>query len=227
MPQVPAPSLQLRQQWMSTAARQASPGTLQKTVTSYKGTVVWESAAPVRAALKTKLPDGFDGQYVLGVTGVPLTKSDSKGALRKDPPIDHAARKGKQQPLESAGRAGRYHQRHRLPVRLLARSAGAFQGRKGSRLQHPHGQTGGVHLPEVQSERPCSITANWRSKPCAELLLAILFRCAAVRRRFVPLHFLPPQRRNRSLLRAHSERRGATWTPLNGNQPWVKPGEPG
>src|SRR6266702_3681304 len=39
-----------------------------KTVTTYKGTVVWESAAPVRAAMQTKLPDGFAGQYVLGMS---------------------------------------------------------------------------------------------------------------------------------------------------------------
>ena len=50
-----------------------------KTVTTYKGTVVWESAAPVRAALKTKLPDGFEGQYVLGVSGVPLAKVGFQG----------------------------------------------------------------------------------------------------------------------------------------------------
>jgi hypothetical protein len=50
-------------------------------VTNLKGTVVWESAAPVRAALKTKLPDGFEGQYVLGMSGVPLAKTDSKAAL--------------------------------------------------------------------------------------------------------------------------------------------------
>ena len=52
-----------------------------KTVTTYKGTVVWESAAPVRAALKTKLPDEFEGQYVLGLSGVPLAKSESKSAI--------------------------------------------------------------------------------------------------------------------------------------------------
>jgi hypothetical protein len=52
-----------------------------KTVTTYKGTVVWESAAPVRAALKSKLPDEFEGQYVLGVSGVPLAKSESKNAV--------------------------------------------------------------------------------------------------------------------------------------------------
>ena len=71
-----------------------------KTVTTYKGTVVWESAAPVRAALKTKLPEGFEGQYVLGVTGVPLAKSDSKNALNRIRQVTTLSAKGKQ-PLEA------------------------------------------------------------------------------------------------------------------------------
>jgi len=54
-----------------------------KTVTTYTGQIVWESAAPVRAALKTKLPEGFEGQYVIGISGVPLAKSEGKGALDK------------------------------------------------------------------------------------------------------------------------------------------------
>ncbi len=73
-----------------------------KTVTTYKGTVVWESAAPVRSALKTKLPDGFDGQYVIGVTGVPLAKSDSKGAMDRLRQVTTLQTKNSQ-PLEAAG----------------------------------------------------------------------------------------------------------------------------
>jgi hypothetical protein len=73
-----------------------------KTVTTYKGTVVWESAAPVRSALKTKLPDEFDGQYVLGVTGVPLAKSDSKGAIDRLRQVTTLQTKNRQ-PLEAAG----------------------------------------------------------------------------------------------------------------------------
>jgi hypothetical protein len=73
-----------------------------RTVTTYKGTVVWESAAPVRAALKTKLPDGFEGQYVLGVSGVALTKSDSKNALDRIRQVTTLQCKGKD-PLEPAG----------------------------------------------------------------------------------------------------------------------------
>jgi hypothetical protein len=52
-----------------------------KVVTDYKGSVVWESAQVIRDAAKTPLPDGFEGQYVLSVTGVPLTKSSSQNAL--------------------------------------------------------------------------------------------------------------------------------------------------
>jgi hypothetical protein len=73
-----------------------------KSVTTYQGTVVWESAAPVRAALKTKLPDGFEGQYVLGVTGLPLAKSDSKNALDRLRQVTTLTARGKQV-LEPAG----------------------------------------------------------------------------------------------------------------------------
>lgn len=72
-----------------------------KIVTTYKATVLWESATPVRAALKTKLPDGFEGQYVVGVSGVPLAKSEGKGAmdrLRQGSTLEIKNR----QPLEAA-----------------------------------------------------------------------------------------------------------------------------
>ena len=73
-----------------------------RTVTSYKGTVVWASAGPVRAALGTRLPDGFEGQYVLGVSGVPLARSESKGALDRLRQITTLQTKNRQ-PLEAAG----------------------------------------------------------------------------------------------------------------------------
>ena len=78
-----------------------SPST--KTVTTYKGTVVWGSAAPIRAALKTKLPDEFEGQYALSVSGVPLAKSQSTGAIDRLRQITTLQTKNGQ-PLE-AGRA--------------------------------------------------------------------------------------------------------------------------
>jgi len=38
----------------------------------YQGTVRWESAAPILAALKAPLPDGFEGRYVISVNGFPM-----------------------------------------------------------------------------------------------------------------------------------------------------------
>jgi hypothetical protein len=39
---------------------------------SYKGVVRWESATPVRDALKEPLPEGFENMYVISVGGIPL-----------------------------------------------------------------------------------------------------------------------------------------------------------
>ena len=47
----------------------------ERTVTTYHGTVAWESAAPVRAADKTPLPQEFAGMYVLSVGGLALGSS--------------------------------------------------------------------------------------------------------------------------------------------------------
>ena len=62
----------------STRLPKSSPS---KTVTTYKGTVVWESAKVIRDAVKWDLPPGFEGQYVLSVTGIPLAKSSSRNAM--------------------------------------------------------------------------------------------------------------------------------------------------
>jgi hypothetical protein len=42
------------------------------TAVSYKATVRWESAKPIQAALKTPLPEGLAGAYVISVSGVPI-----------------------------------------------------------------------------------------------------------------------------------------------------------
>jgi hypothetical protein len=89
------------------APRSRMPGSTPKapstrTVTTYQGTVVWESAAPIRAALKTNLPEGFDGQYVLGMSGVPLAKSESQGAIDRLRQITTLQTRNRQ-PLEAAG----------------------------------------------------------------------------------------------------------------------------
>jgi hypothetical protein len=39
---------------------------------SYKGVIRWESARPVRDALKEPLPEGFENMYVISVGGIPL-----------------------------------------------------------------------------------------------------------------------------------------------------------
>ena len=49
-----------------------------KAILSYTGTLLWESARPVRDALKTALPEDFDGLYVLSVSGVPLVKAKAQ-----------------------------------------------------------------------------------------------------------------------------------------------------
>jgi hypothetical protein len=72
-----------------------------KTVTEYKGTVIWESAPTVRAALKTSLPEAFAGQIVLGMTGVPLTRLDSPGAMDRLRQLTTLTRKD-HPPLEAA-----------------------------------------------------------------------------------------------------------------------------
>jgi hypothetical protein len=41
---------------------------------SYKATVRWESAKPVQEALKTPLPEGLAGAYVISVSGVPVVQ---------------------------------------------------------------------------------------------------------------------------------------------------------
>jgi hypothetical protein len=47
--------------------------------TAFRGTVRWESAGPIRDALKSPLPDDFDGRFVIAVTGIPLLDSRSHG----------------------------------------------------------------------------------------------------------------------------------------------------
>lgn len=44
----------------------------------YQGTVRWESAAPIAAALKAPLPGGFEGRYVISVNGFPATEGQSR-----------------------------------------------------------------------------------------------------------------------------------------------------
>lgn len=57
---------------------------------AFHGTVRWDSALPIRDALKSPLPDIFDGHYVLAVSGIPLLDNrgpDSGDA--DDDPLDN------------------------------------------------------------------------------------------------------------------------------------------
>jgi hypothetical protein len=66
----------------------------------YQGTVRWESAEPVLAALKAPLPDGFEGRYVLSVNGFPMTASrfQTRTGENEDP---DTARRSRQDDLET------------------------------------------------------------------------------------------------------------------------------
>jgi len=72
-----------------------------KTTTKYTGTVLWESAKVIRDAAKSPLPDGFDNQYVLSVTGIPLAKTSSRTALDTVRQVTFLTVKG-HDPLEAA-----------------------------------------------------------------------------------------------------------------------------
>lgn len=47
-----------------------------------KGVITWESARPIREALKTRLPRVFSNSYVIGVDGIPLGNAPSADYLR-------------------------------------------------------------------------------------------------------------------------------------------------
>jgi hypothetical protein len=70
-----------------------------RVVASLKGTVVWESAKPVRLAVKDALADEFAGMYVLSLSGVPV--GSGKGAPEKVRAATSLHLKG-HDPLEAA-----------------------------------------------------------------------------------------------------------------------------
>jgi hypothetical protein len=51
---------------------------------SYKGIVRWESAQPVRDALKESLPEGFANHYVISVGGIPLNAGSRTRSQSQD-----------------------------------------------------------------------------------------------------------------------------------------------
>jgi hypothetical protein len=58
----------------------------------YQGTVRWESAAPILAALKAPLPDGFEGRYVISVNGFPAMPGRSQTRTGEDETPDSSRR---------------------------------------------------------------------------------------------------------------------------------------
>jgi hypothetical protein len=60
--------------------RQGGPGGM----SSYKGTVRWESAQPILQATKSTLPDVFANHYVIAVTGIPLLNSRMRRSRTED-----------------------------------------------------------------------------------------------------------------------------------------------
>jgi hypothetical protein len=53
-------------------------------VSPYEGTVRWESARPVLDAMKSPLPEAFEGRYVISVSGIPLMGGRSTSASEDD-----------------------------------------------------------------------------------------------------------------------------------------------
>ena len=77
----------------------------------YEGTVRWESARPILEAMKSPLPEAFEGRYVICVSGIPLLGGRSMGAGEEDDSTaSRAARAGRYGPsqglssLEAKGR---------------------------------------------------------------------------------------------------------------------------
>jgi len=81
------------------AARRAQ-GDQERHDLSGNGGVGERRAGPRR--LETKLPDEFEGQYVLGASGMPLARSESQGALDRLRQVTTLTTKNRQ-PLEAAG----------------------------------------------------------------------------------------------------------------------------
>ena len=53
-------------------------------VSPYEGTVRWESARPILDAMKSPLPEAFEGHYVISASGIPLMGSRSTGSGEDD-----------------------------------------------------------------------------------------------------------------------------------------------
>src|SRR5664280_3188763 len=63
----------------------------------YEGTVRWESARPILDAMKSPLPEAFEGRYVISVSGIPLMGGRSMGGEDDD---SSASRRQEQDDLD-------------------------------------------------------------------------------------------------------------------------------
>src|ERR1035438_7232278 len=68
-----------------------------RAVSPYEGTVRWESARPVLDAMKSPLPEAFEGRYVISVSGIPLMGGRSTSAGEDD---DSSASRREQDDLD-------------------------------------------------------------------------------------------------------------------------------
>jgi hypothetical protein len=75
--------------------RGGQPGGRGSNLSTYKGTVRWESAQPIRDALRTPLPDVFANHFVIGVIDFPLLserrrqdQGEDSGASQQPQPDD-------------------------------------------------------------------------------------------------------------------------------------------
>jgi hypothetical protein len=67
--------------------------------TAFHGTVRWDSAHPILDAVKTPLPEAFDGRYVIAVSGIPLLNDTYQGTRGEDE--DAPARRSQNDSLDN------------------------------------------------------------------------------------------------------------------------------
>ena len=67
------------------------------TASPYEGTVRWDSARPILDAMKSPLPEAFEGRYVISVSGIPLMGGRSTSTGEDD---DSASRRQEQDDLD-------------------------------------------------------------------------------------------------------------------------------
>jgi hypothetical protein len=80
----------------------------------YEGTVRWESARPILDAMKSPLPEAFEGRYVISVSGIPLIRERSMGAGEEDDPT--ASRRHEQDDIDRLKGLSSLEARGRDPV---------------------------------------------------------------------------------------------------------------